>query len=128
MQLLKHGKTAWPWTQLQKKRLHHWSGFDRVRGNWQLANIAYERCRAALEGRGLRASPELERALQAAQERSAGAAGTIRPGPVVTSTGKEERRLVSVLHTDLSVAAGPQSSKDLEELRSIVGAVSGNAR
>ncbi len=93
-----------------------------VRGNRRLADITYERCRAALEARGIRASPELERVLQAGSRRPANPAPHGPPAPDATPSGEKERRLVSVLYAQLSVAPGAHSNEDPEELGSLIGA------
>ena len=92
-----------------------------VRGNQQLASSAYERCRAALEVQGLRISPELASVWQTYLAPSPRLGGTTQPATVASGTGKEERRIVSVLHAELSAPAGPQVNKDPEDLRSLVG-------
>ena len=90
-------------------------------GQRQQASATYERCRAALESLGLRASPALEESQRGIRQ--------VVPGPARASTGaappghlKEERRLVSVLFAELSGVAGAHTSLDPEDVRRIVGA------
>ena len=95
-----------------------------AQGRRQLACGTYERCRAALEDLGLRASPALEEALRATVEASAprargtGALATERSAPRL---GREERRLVSVLFAELSGPVGTGHRLDPEDMRQVVG-------
>ena len=95
-----------------------------AQGRRQLARTTYERCRSALEGLGLRASPALEEALRATIEGSAPRVrGTVaiaaeRSAPRV---GSEERRLVSVLFAELSGPARTGLRLDPEDMRLVVG-------
>jgi class 3 adenylate cyclase len=92
-----------------------------ARGQHQAVSVTYERCRAALEALGLRASPALEeaqRATMAPAPRSA-PAGAAPPAP--RRRLKEERRLVSVLFAELSGPVGMGRRLDPEDLRQVVG-------
>ena len=92
-----------------------------AQGQRQAVSVTYERCRAALEALGLRASPALEEAQRA----------TMPPAPRSAPAGagslslrrplKDERRLVSVLFAELSGPAGTGRRLDPEELRQVVG-------
>jgi len=92
-----------------------------ARGQREAVSLTYERCRAALEALGLRASPALaqaERATMTPAPRSAPAGGA---SPVPHRLGKEERRLVSVLFTELAGPGGMAGRLDPEDLRQVVG-------
>ena len=92
-----------------------------AQGQRQAVSVTYERCRAALEVLGLRASPALEEAERATMPpapRSAPAgAGPLSPRRPLT----DERRLVSVLFAELSGPAGMGRGLDPEDLRQVVG-------
>ncbi|MGO9657379.1 MAG: AAA family ATPase [Acidimicrobiales bacterium] len=92
-----------------------------AQGQRQAVSVTYERCRAALEALGLRASPALEEAQRATMppaRRSAPAgAGTLS----LRRPLKDERRLVSVLFAELSGPVGTGRRLDAEELRQVVG-------
>jgi class 3 adenylate cyclase/tetratricopeptide (TPR) repeat protein len=92
-----------------------------ARGQSQAVSVTYERCRAALEALGLRASPALEQAQRATMPQAlrSAPAGTGPPAP--HRRLKEERRLVSVLFTELSGPVGMGRRLDPEDLRQVVG-------
>ena len=85
-------------------------------GRHALATSAYERCRAAMEDLGLRASPALDeaRAAMTARPRATSAAPA-------TLAGKEERRLVSVLFAELTRPMGTGPALGAEDVRELVG-------
>ena len=92
-----------------------------ARGQNQAVSVTYERCRAALEALGLRASPALEEAQRATlplAPRSAPAGGV---PPASLRPPKDERRLVSVLFAELSGPVGMGRRLDPEDLRQVVG-------
>ena len=92
-----------------------------ARGQGQAVSVTYERCRAALEALGLRASPALEDAQRATMP--------LAPTPAPAGTGppnprrplKDERRLLSVLFAELSGPVGMGRGLDPEDLRQVVG-------
>ena len=96
-----------------------------AQGKPALVDSAYQRCRAALEGLGLRTSPALEEVREAtngpapfsARQEAPPAEMPIEPRPVRL---REERRLVSVFFAEVSAPAGFQGI-DLEDLRDMVG-------
>ena len=90
-----------------------------AQGQRQLAASTYQRCRAALEALGLRASPALEQAERATVELARRAARGGRPD--LQGLDKEERRLVSVLFAELSRTVGTATRLGPEELRELVG-------
>ena len=98
-----------------------------AQGRRQLASATFERCRAALEDLGLRASPaltELNRATSASapQRPAVSSLGPSRvPRPSSPRVPKEERRLVSVFFAELSGPVGTSQRLDPEDLRQVVG-------
>ena len=90
-----------------------------AQGRRSQAAAAYERCRAALEELGLRASPALEEA------RAASTATTAAPraGPITSGSASqgEERRLVSVLFAELAGPMGAQARLGPEDIRELMG-------
>ena len=89
-----------------------------AQGRPALVAATYGRCREALESLGLRASPALEEVLAAsAPEPSRGPSAAPMP-----ARQDEERRLVSVVFTELSGPAGGTGHRlGPEELRELVG-------
>ena len=92
-----------------------------AQGQRQAVSLTYDRCRAALESLGLRASPALEAAQQAAMPPAptsalAGHSAQARLRPL-----HDERRLVSVLFAELSGPVGMGRRLDPEEVRQTVG-------
>jgi adenylate cyclase len=86
-----------------------------AQGRHALAASSYERCRAALEDLGLRASPALDEARAAATAPP----GASRAAPEPFS-GSEERRLVSVLFAELAGPVGTRLGLGPEDLRELV--------
>ena len=92
-----------------------------ARGQRQAVSVTYERCRAALEALGLRASPALEEAQRATMPPAPRPAPAGAPLPRPAASAKEERRLVSVLFAELSGPVGMGRRLDPEDLRQVVG-------
>ena len=84
-------------------------------GRHAQAAAAYKRCCAALEELGIRASPALERVIEA----SSGAAR--RGAPHRPSAPEEERRLITVLFAELVEPASETEWVEPEDLRERVG-------
>ena len=84
-------------------------------GRHAQATAAYKRCCAALEELGIRASPALERVIEA----SSGAAR--RGAPRRPSTPDEERRLITVLFAELVEPASETEWVEPEDQRERVG-------
>ena len=96
-----------------------------AQGKPALVDSAYQRCRAALEGLGLRTSPALEEVREATNglapfSARQNAPPTEMPIELRPVRLREERRLVSVFFAEVSTPAGFQGI-DLEDLRDMVG-------
>ena len=92
-----------------------------AQGHGQLVAVTYERCSAALEALGLRASPALEQAQRATVQVALPAASASSGSPSARQLYKEERRLVNVLFVELCGPVGIGRGLDPEDLRQVVG-------
>jgi len=92
-----------------------------AQGQHPAVSVTYERCRAALEAFGLRASPALDEAQRATMPpapKLAPADDGHRPRP---RPFEDERRLASVLFAEVSGPVGMGRRLDPEELRQVIG-------
>ena len=92
-----------------------------AQGRQQLVSSTYERCRAALEDLGLRISPALEEVRWPTTTAAGLSRGTETPPHPAPVRYMEERRLVSVLFTELAGPTGTGQRLGPEDLRELVG-------
>jgi class 3 adenylate cyclase/tetratricopeptide (TPR) repeat protein len=98
-----------------------------ARGQRHLVVRTYDRCRAALEDLGLRATPALDQLLAAATAEGApprpcGAVPSALPGAESLPPHREERRTVTVLFAEVATTVKARGA-DPEDVRSAVGEV-----
>ena len=92
-----------------------------AQGRHQSVSRTYERCRAALEDLGLRTSPALEEVRWPTTSTAISPQSTESPPHPAPIRYVEERRLVSVLFTDLAGPVGTGHKLGPEDLRELVG-------